>query len=158
MKAAWILTLLMAVLALPGRAAGPDESQWKFNYPVPDEDVKSVVVTLSYRWWDPKVDGDLASKKVLLASTTVSITPGQKSIPIQVLLNGGKSVVIVGTQVFRGRGRLLDATFVRATEPQLNYNGFYVLAQQSSDPKKPAAMADSQSASAWIELGIEPKS
>jgi hypothetical protein len=156
MKIVWILALFMVAMIGLSRAAGPDESKWKFDYPV-NEDVKAVVVTLSYRWWDPKVDGDLASKKVLLTTTKVVIKPGQTSLSIQVLLNGGKSVVIVGTQLFRGKGRLLDASFARATEPPLNYNGFYVLAQQPLDAKNPAVMGDVQSASAWIELGIVPQ-
>jgi hypothetical protein len=158
-KRIWIwLAAVLLMAAMPGRAYGPDESRWSFNYVIPDEDVKTVTVTLSYRWWDPKVDGDLASKKVLLTANTVKLEPGQKSVPIQVLLNGGKSVVMVGKQIFRGRGYLLDASFARATEPKLNYNNLYVLAQKPVDAKNPAAMADVQSAAAWIELGIDPKS
>ncbi len=84
----------LCLTILPGLAFGPDESHWSFDYPVPDEDVRSVTVTLTYRWWDPKVDGDLASRKVLLTSEVVKVAPGTKSVPIQVLINGGKSVVI----------------------------------------------------------------
>jgi len=148
--------MVLLVMAVPGHAAGPDESKWLISYPVP-EDVKAITVTLSYCFWDPKIDGDLASKKVLLTTIQVKIEPGQKTIPIQILLNGGKSVVIVGKQLFRGKGRFLDTSFVRAATPKPNYDGTYVLAQKPGDPKNPAPMGQVDEASAWIELGIDLK-
>jgi len=153
MKALRILiwALLLAMMFLPARTADPDESKWDFSYPL-NEGVKSVVVTLSYRWWNPKVDGDLPSKKVLLMTTKVEIKPGQASLPIQVLLNGGKSVMVVGTQLFRGKGFLLDAAYCREASPKPNADGFYVLARKPTDPKDPSG-----DPSAWIELGIDPQ-
>jgi len=148
--------LMGLMMVLSGRAAGPDESKWLIHYAVP-EDVKAVNVTLSYHFWDPKVDGDVSSKKILLTAKVVKLEPGQKTVPIQILLNGGKSVVIVGKKLYRGWGYLLDASFARATEPKTNYDGFYVLAQKPVDAKKPAPMGDVQNAAAWIELGIEPQ-
>jgi len=142
-------------MMVPCHAFGPDESKWSISYPVP-EGVKAVTVTLAYRYWDPKVDGDVASKKVLLTEH-VTLGSGQKSVPVQILLNGGKSVVVVGKQAFKGRGRLLDESFARAKEPKTNPDGFYVLAQKPVDPKKPAAIGDVQNADAWVELGIDPQ-
>jgi len=116
------VVVLWAMMA-SSHAFGPDESKWAISYPVP-EGVKSVTVTLEYRWWDPKVDGDVASKKVLLTAH-VTLEAGQKSVPVQILLNGAKSAVIVGKQLFKGKGRLLDDSFVRAQEPKTNADGFY---------------------------------
>jgi hypothetical protein len=149
--------IVFGAMAIPARAFGPDESKWLINYTVPDEDMKTITVTLEYRWWDPKVDGDVPSKKVLLTAEHVKLPPGQKQVPIQILLNGAKSVVIVGNQIYRGKGRLLDASFARASEPKLDYDNFYVLAQKAVDAKNPAAMADVQDASAWIQLGIDTR-
>jgi hypothetical protein len=156
MRAFLYLTFLLLALS-PLRAFGPDESKWLINYTVPDEDVKTITVSLEYRWWDPNVDGDVPSKKVLLTAEHVKLPPGQKQVPIQVLLNGAKSVVIVGNQAYRGKGKLLDDSFVRATEPKLDYDNCYVLAQKAVDPKKPAAMADTQNAAAWIRLAIDTR-
>ena len=152
----WLWLILFLAIIVPSHAAGPDESKWLVIYTIP-ENVTSVTVTLKYCFWDPKVDGDASTKKVLLTTTAVKLDPGRKTIPVQILLNGAKSVVIVGKQLFRGKGRLLDPTFVRATEPKTNYDGYYVLAQKPVDAKNPAAMGDTQNAAAWIELGIEPK-
>jgi hypothetical protein len=152
----WLCLLGVLMMLAPCRAYGPDESKWLITYTIP-EDIKAISAKLSYCFWDPKIDGDASTKKVLLTTTAVKLDPGLKTIPIQVLLNGGKSVVIVGKQLFRGKGILLDPSFARATEPKTNYDGYYVLAQKPVDAKNPAKLGDTQDAAAWIELGIEPK-
>ncbi len=154
---AFALLCVMVVLGLlvPCRAATPGETTWTLHYAVP-EDVKVVVLTLAYKWWDPKIDGDVASSKELLEAK-VKLPPGQTTVPIRISLSAGKSVITVGGKTFTGKGWTIDSTFAHASEPKPNYDGFYVLAQKPGDSKNPTAMGDSQNASAWIELGISPQ-
>lgn len=149
------LVMVQAAAAAPNPPVNPDETRWIVDYPVP-EDVGALDLTLSYGFWDPKIDGDLASKKTLLRAR-VKLVPGQKDVSILVTLNTGESTITVAKVVTAGKGFHIDSTFTRTAIPKPNYDGFYVLAQQPVDPKNPAEMGDVQNAAAWIELGISPQ-
>lgn len=168
----------MAQAAAEISVAKPDEIAWTVPYTRP-EGVTTLELTLAYRFWDPKVDGDVASKTMLLHAT-VKLQPDQKAFPIAIYISRkesriaieGKGMEIRGAtgtispvdvyqvragQEYSGKGFHIDASFAKATAPKPDSDGSYVLAQKPVDAKHPAAMGDVQDASAWIELGISPQ-
>ncbi len=59
-------------------------------------------------------------------------------------------MVVLGTQLFRGKGFLMSTAYCREESPKPNADGFYVLAQKPTDPKDPKG-----DPATWIELGID---
>ncbi|MCE0483282.1 MAG: hypothetical protein LV479_03475 [Methylacidiphilales bacterium] len=149
------VTLLALVwLSLPLTLAADTAVHWNMQYQRP-EDLHAVVLTIKYRYWDPNVDGDLASKKVLLEAKME--LPSQNKIPFVISLSPDRTVLIVDGKKMIGHGFRLDSTFARAAVPKLDADGFYVLAQKPVDPKNPAPLGHVDESSAWIELGISPQ-
>ena len=168
----WALVFIMAsglgrieadlVAAGAKPAASPGVTQWVIAYDVPEDDVKSLDLTLSYRFWDVNVDGDVPTTRVLFTGS-VKLAPGHAKVSITISLDAKKSEILIdGVPVKSlsgkpGKGFPLDASSAIAAVPKPNANGFYVLAQKSIDPKKPVAMGDTDEASSWIDLEIDPK-
>lgn len=140
-------------MSAPARAAHPGMDAWEIAYDKPEE-VKEVWLHLRYRFWDPKVDGDVPSRREL---ETVRLKAAPQRLRIAVFAGPGGSAIRVNDLEEQGGGAgiALGSSYVKAARPKPNSDGVYVLAQAPGDPRHPAALGDTQNATAWIELEIE---
>jgi len=128
---------------------------WQISYAWPDQ-TTCAKIELSYKYWDASEDGDVPAKKLLNSSPMKN---NGSFLSFSVHLTKEQSLLVLGNNNLGivGHGFPLDASFVLAKHPKANADGYYILAQQSIDPKNPVAMGDTGEASAWIELSIEPQ-
>ena len=151
-KSAWADDSAAKVVAISD-PLHPGMLGWKIDFTKP-ADQKDVYITLRYKFWNPKIDGDVPSKQTL---NLVRYQNAPPELVFKVFVSRLGSVIAMGGPVSKGDGCPLDDRFAVVKEPNRNPDGVYVLCQKPVDPANPAAPGDTQEAAAWVELGLASK-